>query len=266
MKKKSHSGRSFSAYMTLTGQDGVAIINADDENVMLAAKFFGGRKVTFSTKDPSADYSAANIVFDMGRAEFDVVRGGVFAAHIKLSVPGAHNVYNALAAFAAACECGLDGERAAAGISRFTGAHRRMEYKGSFCGASVYDDYGHHPTEVRATLRTMREVGTGRLFCVFQSHTYSRTARLFEDFAAALATADRTVVADIYAARETDTMGVSGERLAAETVKCGGNAVYGGNFEHIVEILKAELREGDTLVVMGAGDIYRIYPMIGLHE
>lgn len=258
--------RSFSAYMTLTGQDGVAIINADDENVMLAAKFFGGRKVTFSTKDPSADYSAVNIVFDMGRAEFDVVRGGAFAAHIKLSVPGAHNVYNALAAFAAACECGLDGERAAAGISRFTGAHRRMEYKGSFCGASVYDDYGHHPTEVRATLRTMREVGTGRLFCVFQSHTYSRTARLFEDFAAALATADRTVVADIYAARETDTMGVSGERLAAETVKCGGNAVYGGNFEHIVEILKAELREGDTLVVMGAGDIYRIYPMIGLHE
>lgn len=258
--------RSFSAYMTLIGQDGVAIINADDENVMLAAKFFGGRKVTFSTKDPAADYSAANIVFDMGRAEFDVVRGGAFAAHIKLSVPGAHNVYNALAAFAAACECGLDGERAAAGISRFTGAHRRMEYKGSFCGASVYDDYGHHPTEVRATLRTMREVGTGRLFCVFQSHTYSRTARLFEDFAAALATADRTVVADIYAARETDTMGVSGERLAAETVKCGGNAVYGGNFEHIVEILKAELREGDTLVVMGAGDIYRIYPMIGLHE
>lgn len=258
--------RSFASFMTLTGEDGVAVINADDENVMLAARFFGGKKVTFSTKDPSADYSAANITFKNGRASFDILRRGEHEATLALSVPGAHNVYNALAAFAAARECGLDPERVARGLAAFSGAHRRMEYKGTFCGAEVYDDYGHHPTEIRATLRTMREVGSGRLVCVFQSHTYSRTAKLFGDFADALCLADRAVIADIYAARETDTMGVSGEKLAAEIVKCGGNAVYGGSFERIAAMLADELREGDTLVVMGAGDIYRLYPLLGLHE
>lgn len=258
--------RSFASFMTLTGDGGAAVINADDENVMLAARAFGGKKITFSTKDPTADYSAANITFKKGRASFDILHRGEREVTLALSVPGAHNVYNALAAYAAARECGLDPERTARGLSAFTGAHRRMEYKGTFRGADVYDDYGHHPTEIRATLRTMREVAGGRLVCVFQSHTYSRTAKLFSDFADALTLADRVFVADIYAARETDTMGVSGETLASEIVKCGGDAVYGGSFERIAELLSDELHEGDTLVVVGAGDIYRLFPLLGLHE
>ena len=130
----------------------------------------------------------------------------------------------------------------------------------------VYDDYGHHPTEIRATLSAFRGLCGGRLVCVFQSHTYSRTAKLFDGFADALCAADRVIVADIYAARETDTMGVSGEKLAAEIEKNGGSAVYGGSFENIAELLKHELREDDTLVVMGAGDIYKLFPLLGLPE
>ena len=258
--------RSFSNFMSLTGPAGVAVVNADDENVMLASRFFTGRVVTFSTGNPTADYSAANITMKKGRAVFDVLKKGELAAHLELKVPGAHNIYNALAAFAAASECGLDAERVAAGLAGFTGAHRRMELKGSFRGVEVYDDYGHHPTEIMATLGALRGLCGGRLVCVFQSHTYSRTAKLFDGFADALCAADRVIVADIYAARETDTMGVSGEKLAAEIEKNGGSAVYGGSFENIAELLKHELREDDTLVVMGAGDIYKLFPLLGLPE
>lgn len=258
--------RSFASFMALTGEKGTAVINADDENVMLAAQTYKGNRVTFSASDPAADYSAANVVFETGRASFDIMHGGVCAAHVALSVPGAHNIYNALAAFAAADVCGLDAGRVARGLSAFTGARRRMEYKGKFCGVEVYDDYGHHPTEVRATLKAMRGVGSGRLFCVFQSHTYSRTAKLFDDFAEALTHADRAVVADIYAARETDDLGVSGAKLAAAVNGRGGSAVYGGSTENIAKLLAGELRAGDTLVVMGAGDIYKLFPLIGLSE
>ncbi len=258
--------RSFTNFMTLTGPEGLAVVNADDENVTLASRFYTGRLVTFSAKNPSADYSAANISFEKGRASFDILKKGEYAARVKLSVPGAHNIYNAVAAFAAASECGLDPERVAAGLSRFAGAHRRMELKGSFCGAEVYDDYGHHPTEIKATLEALRGMCTGRLVCVFQSHTYSRTAKLLEDFACALCAADKAIIADIYAARETDTMGVSSEKLAAEVEKHGGKAVPGGSFERIAEMLPGELRPGDMLVVMGAGDIYKLFPMLGLHE
>ncbi len=258
--------RSFASFMSLSGAEGRAVINADDENVMLAARLYGGEKITVSTRDPMADYSAANIVYERGRAGFDILHRGEREVSLKLSVPGAHNVYNALAAYAAARCCGLDPEGIARGLAKFGGAHRRMEYKGSFGGAEVYDDYGHHPTEIRATLGTLRQMAEGRLVCVFQSHTYSRTAKLFEDFASALCLADRVIVADIYAARETDTMGVSCDTLAREIENMGGSAVGGGSFENIADLLRGEIGEGDTLVVMGAGDIYKLYPLIGLSE
>ncbi len=258
--------RSFASFMSLTGGAGTAILNADDENVMLAAALYPGKAVRFSTQDPTADYSAANISFERGRASFDILHCGELETSVTLSVPGAHNIYNALAAYAAARECGLEPEASSRGLSAFKGAHRRMEYKGSFNGAEVYDDYGHHPTEVRATLNTLRRMAEGRIVCVFQSHTYSRTAKLFEDFAGALCLADLTIVADIYAARETDTLGMSCERLADEINALGGSAIPGGDFENIAECLRGEIRAGDTLVIMGAGDIYHVYPLIGLCE
>ena len=133
-----------------------------------------------------------------------------------------------------------------------------MEFKGEVNGAPVYDDYGHHPTEVRATLtgaKGLVEDG-GRLYCVFQPHTYSRTKALFSDFADALGVADRAIVADIYAARETDTLGVSSAMLA-EAV--GKNATFAASMDEIARMLKDELTESDAAVIMGAGDIYKVF-------
>jgi UDP-N-acetylmuramate--alanine ligase len=136
-----------------------------------------------------------------------------------------------------------------------------MEYKGSVSGADVYDDYGHHPTEVKATLDGFRQMGYGRMICVFQPHTYSRTAELFADFASALDVADEVVIAKIYAAREVDTLGVSSQKLAAAI---GEKAVALPSFEAIAEYISQNAREGDLVVVMGAGDIYKVFPLLDL--
>ena len=175
---------------------------------------------------------------------------------ISLSVSGYHNVYNALATAAVALLCGVSAEDIVSGIAGFTGAARRMELKGAVNGARVYDDYGHHPTEVATTLEGVKKMlDGGRLFCVFQSHTYSRTRALFDDFATALSVADRVIVADIYAAREVDTLGVSPELLAQKIE--GGVACHG--FENIAKMLQGELKSGDIAVVMGAGDIWQVF-------
>jgi len=138
-----------------------------------------------------------------------------------------------------------------------------MEYKGKYCGADVYEDYGHHPTEIAATLRGCREMGYSRVFCVFQPHTYSRTYSLFDEFADALKLADEAVVADIYAAREMETFSVSSEKLAAAT---GPHAYYYPDYESIASHLASRLTDRDALIIMGAGDIYHIFPYLGLPE
>ena len=140
-----------------------------------------------------------------------------------------------------------------------------MEPKGVLNGAEVYDDYGHHPTEIRATLAGAKRLPAegGRLFCVYQPHTYSRTAALFDDFAVAFEAADRVVLVDIYAARETDTMGVSSALLAE---RIGESAVCAGSFQAAAALLSREVREKDAVVVMGAGDVYRIFSYMDLQN
>lgn len=252
--------RSFSDYAAITGPDGYAVVNGDDDNVRLAMAGYAGTAVTFGL-GANCDYTAQNISYISGMAAFDVYFRGVYAAHIELSVPGSHNIYNALAAFAAAMICGLDPETVADGLSHYLGAGRRMEYKGKWMDVDVYDDYAHHPTEIAVTLRGFRDMGFGRLFCIYQPHTYSRTAALWDDFVTALDTADRVLTVDIYAAREKDTLGVSSEGLAAAI---GGKATYCPSFEDAIAILSAECRTGDVIVVMGAGTVYRIFPHMGL--
>ncbi len=252
--------RSFSDYAALTGHDGFAVINGDDENVRVAMAGYAGTAITFGFSD-GCDYTAYNIEYISGMASFDVYVRGTFAAHINLSVPGKHNIYNALAAFAAATLCGLDPTLVAEGLSHYLGAGRRMEYKGKWNDVDVYDDYAHHPTEISVTLGGFRDMGFGRLFCIYQPHTYSRTAALFEDFVSALGTADRVLLVDIYAARETDTLGVSSALLAQSI---GEKADYCPTFEDAIAILGEEAQPGDAIVVMGAGNVYRIFPLLGL--
>ena len=248
--------KSYSDFAAITGENGTVIANADDENVARALTGYSGRIITFGVLDGEADYSAINIRYPNGFAEFDVMHAGEFVFHVKLSVTGEHNVYNALAAFAAGHIAGLEPEKIAEGLCAFRGAKRRMEFKGKVNGALVFDDYGHHPTEVASTLEGVAKRGADRVFCVFQPHTFSRTHALMNDFSKSFEAVDGVYIADIYPARETDNLGISGKTLA---IRIGNKAEYISGFENIANVLNSELREGDILVVMGAGDIYKVF-------
>ena len=251
-----HIKRSYRSFADISLKNGGAVIaNADDENVLSA--FCNCDDVLyFGIENKSAKVRAENISEESGRYSFDLIYCDSFVQRIELSISGYHNVYNALATSAVALLCGLSKDALFEGVKRFSGAARRMEYKGRVNGAAVYDDYGHHPTEVETTLKGVKKMlDGGRLFCVFQSHTYSRTHALFDEFAKALSVADRVIIADIYAARETDTMGVTPESLAAKIE--GGSACHG--FDNIARLLGEELSEKDIAVVMGAGDIWHVF-------
>lgn len=204
------------------------------------------------------DFSTRSLAFCEGKGRFCVkMPDGTQSSEIALRVVGEHNVSNALAAFAMAHACGIDAAAIATGLSSFRGAGRRMEYRGMIHGARVFDDYAHHPSEIRATLRAARQMMRGgRLIAVFQSHTYSRTAAFFAEICEALSLADRVLIAPIYPARETDTLGMSAARLAAGV---GDVATAAAGFGEIAEMLLCELVPGDLAVVMGAGDIDRLF-------
>lgn len=255
-KSMDHIYSSFRRFADITSNsNGCVVYNADDENTVKAIEEFAGRKIGFSTKDHDALFYAANITFDNGKPEFDVLLGGEDFCHVKLAVTGVHNVYNALATCAVAYLCGIGGEKIACGLATFDGADRRMEYKGKWLGADVYDDYGHHPTEIKRTLEGASKMGYDRVLCVFQPHTYSRTIGLFKELTESFTDIDKAIIADIYAARETDNGEVSAELVAKSTP----NGMYVGNMDAISEYLKGELHNGDLLVVMGAGDIYKLF-------
>ena len=246
--------RSFAAFAEKAER---ILYNAEDERALSAARQSGRPAVSFGME--KGDFSPRLGAFSQGKGRFCVkMPDGSLSPEVVLRVPGRHNVANAVAAFGAATLCGISPATAATGLSAFGGAGRRMEYRGMIRGARIFDDYAHHPQEIAATLSAAREMlgGKGRLFAVFQSHTYSRTAAFFAEICAALRQADRVLVADIYAARETDTRGMSAARLAAGI---GDTARAPGDLARIAECLLAELAPGDLAVVMGAGDIDRLF-------
>lgn len=256
-KSMAHIYRSFGAF---AAKADTVIANFDDDNVKIALQDHRGKVLWFSRKDKRADFYAENIAFVHGRAQFDMMTGGEKLCYIALSVTGEHNVYNALAAGAAAHLSGIGGEDIARGLANFRGAERRMEYKGKFVNADVYDDYGHHPTEVKTTLHGASQMGYRRLVCVYQPHTYSRTIGLFEEFKQAFGDADEAIIADIYAAREIDTGEVSAKKLADALP----NGKYVGNMEAIRDYLAVTVSPEDLILVMGAGDIYKLFGLMGL--
>jgi UDP-N-acetylmuramate--alanine ligase len=258
-KSMEHICTSFAQYASLVGEDGTVIYNADDENIVCAASRVNAKKISFGLSR-GCDFTAANIELGKLPIEFDVIYKGEHFAHVVLPSRGIHSVYNALAATAAAFVCGVSAENIVSGLASFKGAKRRMEYKGKLCGADVYDDYGHHPTEIAATLKGAKATTKGKLICVFQPHTYSRTAALADKFAECFADADQVILADIYAAREDNIYGISSEKLAS---LIGDVASYGESFESIAETLRKTVHEGDTVVVMGAGDIFKLFGCIG---
>lgn len=244
--------RSFAAFAA----NAEAVVVPYEDETLRAALPSHVRQVTFGTAR-EADYRAEALTQSGGMGSFDLATPKGTVGHVTLGVPGLHNVKNAVAAAAAAHASGVASADILVGLAAFRGAARRMEYRGIFCGARVFDDYAHHPTEIAASLATARELGTGgRLFVLFQSHTYSRTAAFFDEITAALRAADRIFIADIYPARETDTLGMSASGLAAGV---GESATYAGGLSDTAAALARELQPNDLLVVMGAGDIDRIF-------
>jgi len=242
--------KSFRAFARLIPEGGMVVANAEDENTMETLKELDRPMLTFGME--RGDVRCEHLVWEKGLPCFDITVRGEHYAHICLAVPGSHNVKNALAAAAAAWALGIPAAAVESGLGSFRGAGRRLEHKGTFNGAQVYDDYAHHPGELTALLTAVRELGYNRVVCAFQPHTYSRTKALFDDFAAALKLADLTILTDIYAARETDTLGVSSAMLAAAIP----DAEYCPTLSDLTARLKELARPGDLILTVGAGNIY----------
>jgi len=243
---------SFAAFAALVPPDGVVVANAEDENTMQALAGKQRNLLTFGLTE--GDVHSQNLTWVNGMPSFDVVYQGETLTRVDLQVPGLHNVKNALAASAAAIAMKLPGEAISQGLASFVGAGRRFEYKGTVKGAKVYDDYAHHPSELRALLDTAMNLGYDRVICAFQPHTYTRTKALFSEFADVLRLPDVTLLAEIYAAREQNQVGVCSEDLAKAIP--GARAIE--SLPALRDLLYDMARPGDLILTVGAGDIYQV--------
>ncbi|MBR4550241.1 MAG: UDP-N-acetylmuramate--L-alanine ligase [Oscillospiraceae bacterium] len=244
---------SFRAFAERVPEDGFVVANLDDANTMTALAGLDRKLLTFGL-GPEADVYAENICFLGAATTFDIMYRGKLFTDVTLHVPGLHNVKNALAATAASICLGIRPTAVKYGLAGFNGAGRRFEFKGKYNGADVYDDYAHHPGELKALLDTVELLNYQRTVLVFQPHTYSRTATLFDDFVEQLRRADVLLLAEIFAARETNTVGMS-SALLADRVE---GASFLPSFQELENALRALARPGDIILTVGAGDVYKI--------
>ena len=244
---------SFRTFASLVPETGAIVCNSDDQNTMDALRPLGRELQTFGF-GADAKVRAVNIVTVGRNSSLDVLLDGEFYCHLNLSVPGRHNILDALAATAAAIALHIPPDAITEGFSDFVGAGRRFEYKGSLNGACVYDDYAHHPYELKNLLDMVSTLGYRRILLAFQPHTYTRTNALFDDFIAELGRADHVFLADIYAAREKNTIGISSKDLAAKVT----NADYCPTFEDMERRIRRMAGAGDIILTVGAGDIYKV--------
>ncbi len=249
---------SFKKFAGNTADDGILIINNEIDDVKYFTEGLKCQVVTYSLKDDADIYPSEISYNEKGFASFVPVFRGKALERIELNVPGDHNISNALAAIALTMEMGVSYENIKAGLKKFGGAHRRFELKGTYKGATVIDDYAHHPTEISASLAAAANYPHNRVIVCFQSHTYTRTLSFLDDFAKALSVADMVVLADIYPAREPDIYGVSAKDIADRIEKLGTEVHYLGSFDACEKFLEKNLMNNDLLITMGAGDVYLV--------
>ncbi|MBU6431172.1 UDP-N-acetylmuramate--L-alanine ligase [Patescibacteria group bacterium] len=245
----------------------IVITNIDNDHLDYYGNMENLKKAfaDFASKLPEDGYLVCdpndeNLEDVARRTKAEVVDYAKIKADFNLKIPGEHNVKNAKAAMTAAKILNIDDKKAIKSLNEFFGTWRRFEFKGKTKkGVLVYDDYGHHPTEIKATLKAAREFfGKKKIFCVFQPHLYSRTKLLLEDFGKSFANADEIILADIYAARESNDESINSKILAEEIIKNGGKAVYAESFEKIENFLDGNAKKGDVIITMGAGDVLKI--------
>ena len=255
--------KSFGNYVKLIPDNGLLVINWDDSNCRQITKNTSAKVLTYAIENQNANFVARNITFNNnGFPTFDVYYNNNFYKTISLSIPGKHNVMNALAAIAVCFDYGLEKEDIKNALFKYTGAHRRFEYKGNFNGVNIYDDYGHHPTEILATANALKQKKYNKSWVIFQPHTYSRTKSLLNDFANVLTNFDNIIVTDIYAARETNTYNISAKDLVDKIKANGHDAIYISDFADIVEYIKKHAKENDIVLTLGAGTVTKIGPML----
>lgn len=235
------------------------IYNGDDENTIDMLKSIEGKQlVSFGTKD-CCEWTAKNINVPGGfKSEYDVYHNGEFAAHVVLSVPGSHNILNSLAAFAAAYISGADVESICKGLNAFKGAGRRFELKGTYKGVTIVDDYAHHPAEIEVTLNAAMKMGYKRVWAVHQPFTFTRTAKLLDDFARVLQIADKCVVSEIMGSREVNTIGIKATDLSDKIPNC----IQIDTLEDIADFLAENCEDGDMVITLGCGDVYKVSRML----
>lgn len=252
--------KAFIKYVKLLPNDGVLVINGDDKNCLDLPNYTDADIITYGIENTNVNFYASNINFNNdGFASFDVYHNNELLDTFQLSVPGKHNVLNALACIAICLKYNLDLNTIKSALYEFTGAHRRFEFKGKVNNiASVYDDYGHHPTEIVATAKSLMNKKYNESWVVFQPHTYSRTKNLLNDFAEALMNFDHIIVLDIYAAREKNTYNISSKDLVNKIIELGKQAVYIPDFDDCVSYIKENINENDIVLTLGAGTVTNI--------
>jgi UDP-N-acetylmuramate--alanine ligase len=257
-----HIKQFFSEFVSLIPKHGYLVVCVDDTNAALLLNGVECNKITFGIKNSDCMWSAENISFDeKGCPSFDLIYNAEKFADIELKVPGIHNVYNALAAVSACYILGCDISSIKRGLLNFTNAHQRFELKAVVDNIRVIDDYAHHPSEIKATLKAAKNLHHSKIWCVFQPHTYTRTKFLMDEFANSFSDADIVVVSDIYAAREINNGEVNSTMLVEKIKSKGKTAVYIPEFKSIVEYLKQNVTSGDIVITMGAGNISKVGEM-----
>lgn len=243
---------SFNRFTDNIAEGGLLVVNGDEENCKEVQNYYKGTILTFGLGEHNI-CRAINAKLNNGYPEFDILYKEE-TVHVALRIPGKHNIYNALASATVAFWYGLSPAAIKEGLEAFTGADRRFEHKGTCNGAVVLDDYAHHPTEIRATLESAKAAAKGKVYVVFQPHTFTRTYYLMDEFAEVLAIADQVILTDIYAAREINKVGVN---ILTLRDKIPG-AIYISHFDKIAAYLKETLQVGDFAILMGAGNVNTI--------
>jgi UDP-N-acetylmuramate--alanine ligase len=237
---------------------GFCALNGDDPGTQSILNRIKGRFLTYGFSR-EADYQARILSMGTGGSRFEVSQDGTVLAKVDFGLYGEHNISNALGAFAVSHRLGISCADIQAGLSEFRGVKRRLENLGEAAGIRFYDDYAHHPSEIQASLTALKSAGSGRLVVVFQPHLFSRTRLLYKQFSRVLLNCDKLFVMPVYAARETPAKGVEGSLISEEVRKSGhADVSYLDKPEHAVSVISGSLAPGDTLLTMGAGDVYKI--------
>lgn len=250
---------SFRKYAELVPEHGALIINSDIDDYEYFTKDLKCNVITVGSDASKSMYSPANISYDQfARGSYDLIVNGENKTHIELKVTGEHNIYNSLASIAAAHFMGIDDSSIIAGLQQYGGTDRRFQFKGKLGNITIIDDYAHHPDEIIATINTAKHYPHNKMWIVFQPHTYTRTKALLPEFCKALSQADAVILADIYAAREKDTLGISSKNVMEGIKALGTEAYYFPSFNEIENFLLENCSTNDLLITMGAGDVVKI--------